>query len=109
EVFYGRQAVLEDDPEVAIAQALKVAEGPVRQRPEGRWLLAKAAEMALARDRYEVALSLTRSVFAEDPPSLHVSAVRARAATGRLAEARELLQRQAAAFPPIERALAVVE
>jgi len=109
QLFLGRQAVLEGDSEQAIVQALTVADGPVRHRPEGRWLLAKAAEMALAREEFEVALSLTRTLFPQDPPSLHVSAVRARAATGRLAEAREILQREAAAFPPIERALALVE
>jgi len=109
EVFQGRQAVLEKRNEDAIAIAQRVVRGLVRNRPEGRWLMAKAAELALEKEQFEVALALAYGAGPEDPTSLHLSAVRALAATGKLTEAVEHLRRHAVAFPPVERALAQAE
>ena len=109
EVFEGRQAVLEKRDEDAIAVALRVVRGLVRNRPEGRWLVAKAAELALEAEQFEVTLELTHGAGPEDSSSLHLSAVRALAATGKLSEAVTHLRRHAVAFPPVERALAQAE
>lgn len=109
EVFIGRQAVLEKRPDEAIAVARRVARGIVRNRPEGRWLVAKAAELALERKEYDIALELAARAGPEDSPSLHLSAVRALAALDRREDAVAHLRRHAGVFPPVERALAQAE
>jgi len=109
DILAGRQAFLENRTDDGLAIARRVARGVARQRPQARLLLAKAAEVALEKDDFQVAGELALTAGPEDGLSLHLSAVRVLAVRGQRVEAVEHLRKNAAVFPPIERTLAQAE